>query len=62
MNTYQIIRTDQLSQELGISRTTLWRWRSQGILPQPVKLGPRLVVWYRTDINRWLESNKHRET
>ncbi|MGE6149017.1 MULTISPECIES: helix-turn-helix transcriptional regulator [Aeromonas] len=60
MNSYQIIRSNQLTLELGVSRTTLWRWCSQGILPQPVRLGPRLVGWTRSDINHWLELNKNR--
>ena len=61
MTSYQIIRPEQLAQELGISRSTLWRWRHQGILPHPISLGPRLVGWERTVINQWIESRKYME-
>ncbi|MNY36962.1 Prophage CP4-57 regulatory protein (AlpA) [compost metagenome] len=61
MNAHIIIRPTQLAEELGVSTTTLWRWRQQGVLPQPISLGPRLVGWDRSVINRWLESQKKME-
>lgn len=56
-----IMRPSQLALELGVSKTTLWRWRQQGILPQPIALGPRLVGWDRNVINQWVESRKNME-
>lgn len=53
-----IIRPDQLAEALGVSRTTLWRWRNQGIIPHPINLGPRLVGWEISVINQWIESKK----
>ncbi|MFG0872560.1 helix-turn-helix transcriptional regulator [Aeromonas media] len=61
MNAHFIIRPTQLAEELGVSTTTLWRWRQQGIIPQPLSLGPRLVGWDRSVINQWLESQKKME-
>ncbi|WP_353851752.1 helix-turn-helix transcriptional regulator [Aeromonas rivipollensis] len=61
MNHLLIIRPSQLARELGVSMTTLWRWRHQGVFPQPILLGPRLVGWERSVINQWLESKKKME-
>ncbi|WP_421254554.1 helix-turn-helix transcriptional regulator [Aeromonas sp. 600948] len=61
MNKNIIIRPAQLALELGVSKTTLWRWRNEGVLPHPINLGPRLVGWERTVINQWIESRKYME-
>lgn len=54
----RIIRTAELANLLGISQTTLWRWRQKGAFPQPIPLGPRMVGWKITDIETWLDSNQ----
>ncbi|WP_330110344.1 helix-turn-helix transcriptional regulator [Methylophaga thalassica] len=56
-----IVRPSELASELGISQTTLWRWRHQGFIPQPINLGPRLVGWERLEINNWIQSLKMEE-
>jgi predicted DNA-binding transcriptional regulator AlpA len=35
------------------SRTNLYRMINSGVLQQPKRLTPRLVVWYRADIQDW---------
>jgi len=50
----------QVSRALGgdrpVSRNTVWRWVKDGILHQPIVLGPATVRWYareiRADIKR----------
>ena len=54
----QIVRPKQLAQELNVSMSTLWRWRQQNKLPQPLRLGTRLVGWRREVIDEWLDSQK----
>ena len=34
-----------LTQRYGVSQATIWRWRENGTLPSPVKIGPQLVRW-----------------
>ncbi len=53
-----IIRPKDLATKLGISETTLWRWRRDSKLPQPISLGPRMIGWRATDIDDWFESIK----
>lgn len=54
----RILRAAHLSKLLGISQTTLWRWRRDPTnnLPSPVALGPRVVGWRVNDINNWLNN------
>ena len=47
-------RGSELSEALGISQTTLWRWRKNGDFPEPIQLGPRVIAWRVKDINEWL--------
>lgn len=56
-----IIRPAQLANELGASKTTLWRWRQAGILPDPVLLDPRLVGWEKAVIEQWIQSRSKME-
>lgn len=40
----------------GIGVRTLERWARQGIGPKPIKMGPRLVRYRRSDVEQWLRS------
>ncbi|MEH6465936.1 MAG: AlpA family phage regulatory protein [Shewanella psychromarinicola] len=55
----RILRAAQISELLGISSTTLWRWRQDPTndFPQPIALGPRLVGWRVSDIESYLDKN-----
>ncbi|PKI01346.1 AlpA family transcriptional regulator [Glaciecola sp. 33A] len=53
--TQPFVRQHQLAEALSVSVVTLWNWRRQGYLPEPVQLGPRFVGWHRDVINEWLE-------
>ena len=39
MNINKLLSDRELSHLLSVSRSTLWRWTSQGILPKPLKIG-----------------------
>jgi predicted DNA-binding transcriptional regulator AlpA len=53
--TQPFVRQHQLAKALDVSLTTLWNWRRQGYLPEPIPLGPKFVGWHRDVINEWLE-------
>ena len=46
----ELLRDKSVCQLLSISRSYLWRLVKMGKLPAPVKLGPKLSVWKRSDI------------
>ena len=54
-NTKLFMRSSALSKTLGISESTLWRWRKAGLIPEPINLGPRIVGWRIDDIQDWLD-------
>ena len=39
------IRAKGLADGLGIGESTVWKLAAEGILPQPVRLSPRISVW-----------------
>lgn len=55
-----IIRPAELSDMLSVSISTLYRWISNGELPEKIKLGGSAVGWRYEDIQNWLNSNYDR--
>jgi prophage regulatory protein len=53
-----IIRYGDLAEELGISRSTIWRLRRKGGIPSPITLGDRAIGWERSVIENWLKSKR----
>ena len=49
------LRAKELSELLSVNPSTLWRWRRQNILPQPVEIGPNVVAWSHESIQQWLK-------
>ena len=39
------VRPKQVSYIMGVSRATLYNWIKSGKLPEPRKLGVRMVAW-----------------
>jgi prophage regulatory protein len=54
----------ELARRFAVSRVTIWRWSSQGILPKPVKIGPNCSRWQAEEIEtveaRWLAARERR--
>jgi prophage regulatory protein len=55
----KIIRINSLMNILGVSRSTIHRWKQNKVLPPQVNLGTHIVGWDSRDIERWIESNKN---
>jgi predicted DNA-binding transcriptional regulator AlpA len=56
----QIVRPAELAAALGVSTVTLWHWRKNGTLPEPITFGPRFVGWPNQVLTRWLEDQQGR--
>ena len=50
----EMLSAEELADWLKISKRTVWRLKSAGAIPKPVKIG-RSVRWQRTDVSAWLE-------
>ena len=49
-----LMTPEDMIQLLGVSARTLWRLRSNGAIPRPVKYGGN-VRWRGKDIQTWLD-------
>jgi prophage regulatory protein len=54
MELTKFIRPQQLAIMLGVSTVTLWRWRKDRILPEPLSIGPRFIGWPPSVIYQWI--------
>ncbi len=54
----RIIRATEVCRRLGISQTTLWRWRREGVFPDPKTIkGTSLQGWLESEFARWVSEN-----
>ena len=54
----EILRPNDVTAMLNVSRRTLCRWRQDGSFPEAVQLGPNTIGWPRHVIEAWLESRE----
>jgi prophage regulatory protein len=59
MEATRLIRPKELAKALGVSTVTLWKWRRDKILPEPLKIGPRFVAWQPETIEKWLKAQNN---
>ncbi len=52
----EFVKKKAVAKFLGITIATLDRWAKKGICPAPIKLGPRLVRYRRSEILAWLDN------
>ncbi|MEQ3530169.1 AlpA family transcriptional regulator [Pseudoalteromonas sp. XMcav11-Q] len=57
-NTHQerILRLEEVTQMVGLSRTTLWRMERKGEFPSRIPLSSRSVGWRSVDIENWMKN------
>lgn len=49
-----LMTRSEYAAEARVGKATVERWAAQGIGPQPIRLGPRLVRYLRSDVDAWL--------
>ncbi len=54
----RIIRFPEVQKMVGLSRTTIWRKQQTGEFPQSVPLGVNSVGWFKSEVERWINSRK----
>ena len=57
--TNKLLRTGDLTQLLGISRSSIRNWTKTGQFPKPIKLGPRAIGWWSDEIEAWIENRSN---
>lgn len=53
-----ILRIRQVTEQVGLSRASIYRLISLGKFPSPIKIGISAVGWVTDDIDRWLAECK----
>jgi predicted DNA-binding transcriptional regulator AlpA len=48
------LRAVAAARYLGVSRSTLAKWRMKGVGPPHHRCGPRIVYYYKDEIDAWL--------
>lgn len=49
----QLLTVDEIAALIKVSNRTVWRLRSSGQLPEPIRVGGG-VRWRQFDINEWI--------
>lgn len=49
------VKVSDLCRLTSLSRRTVFRLLAQGRIPEPVRLGPRLLRWRARDVEKFLE-------
>ena len=52
----RLLRLQEVKMRVGLGRSTIYRWISEGNFPKPVKLGVQSVAWRENDIDYWVSS------
>ena len=58
MTKKRILRLPAVLDAVGISKSRLYFWMANDLFPKPVKLGPRAVGWWSSEIQAWLTSRE----
>lgn len=51
----RFIRSLELKQRTGLSKTTIWRKTRAGTFPKPVSLSSGIVAWLEDEVEDWLD-------
>jgi predicted DNA-binding transcriptional regulator AlpA len=54
----RMIRPHDCAKKIGVSRTTLHRWKNQPGFPVPFRLGRNTVAFDEDEVDLWLASRR----
>ncbi len=58
----KILRTPEVTNITGLSRTTLWRLERRGDFPRRIRLSPNSIGWIETEVEEWIESRPRKSS
>ena len=50
----RLIRLPEVQHRVGLGRSTIYRWMSEGKFPKPVQLGGYAVAWAEEEVDGWI--------
>lgn len=54
----QFVRTSALADILGVTKSIVWRWWSEGNLPDPFRLSTRVTGWALEEVLAVVEQKR----
>ncbi len=52
----RLLRLPEVQHRVGLGRSTIYRWMTEGRFPKPVQLGGFVVAWPEDEIERWISA------
>jgi prophage regulatory protein len=49
----QLLTLTEVVERYGVTRQTIWRWRREGIFPEPLALSSKVHRWRVRDLEAW---------
>ena len=51
----RFMRLPEVKKITGVSGGTIYNWMHKGTFPKSMSLGPQIVVWLASDVDKWLK-------
>ena len=51
----RILRIREVTDRIGVARSTIYEWQSRGAFPPSIPLGERSIGWLESDVTAWIE-------
>ena len=52
----RFMRMREVSEMVGVSRATIYRWMDAGDFPRSIALGGNSIAWSEKSVQEWMES------
>lgn len=50
----RMLNIAEVQELIGVSRTTIWRWISEGHFPAPRALSSQVRRWWSSEVHDWI--------
>ena len=54
----RLLTRKEITREVGISRSTIYRLLRNGSFPQPIRIGERGIRWPESQVQAWIAERK----
>ena len=51
---HRFLRLPEVAKMIGVSKGTIYNWMNDGTFPKSISLGPQIVVWLDSDVDKWM--------
>ena len=51
----RFMRLPEVAKMAGVSNGTIYNWMNAGTFSKSLSLGPQIVVWLASDVEKWMQ-------